>query len=797
MIGHDVRLEYVDVTRVQSMRLPEQPVEMHIATGSRFDDACAREEMMVPPDNDFRGEIVSKEPLGLDVSSDDGQDDESSDPDCSQKHRAQYAETCILEGENRIGIMVKDTDFVNEPCAPMVYVPEKSARVRIANEPLRDVSNARQEMTIPQTSKRQVVSSANKVPCGNNVSSDDDQELTLLESFDPERAHKVHTRSGTKKKKAVQKYMKDWELKLHWLAPGSNQYSKCSAGFVDFQKHGTTQKHKQNESLLKKATPSVTTMLKTSYKEKIRNAELQLCAWGAANDKSASDIESFAECIRRICPDSEIAKGLKMGRTKATAIITNVLGEGQHDELSAHLKKTPFSLIADESTDLAAKKSLALIVRTFFWRKAKLVVADCFYDLIQVIETDSRTLHTIVTDCFKRDHIDYQSNLLGYAADGANNMTGTEKSLATFLKKDCPSLFVLKCICHSMALCSSYACKHVPDRIEQVCRDIYNYLSCSPLRTSKFDDIQILLELKPMKMLHPSATRWLSLESVVQRILDRFEALKIYFGFLTNVDQVEKIKVVSIYETLNDPVTKLYLTFLAYILNLVNKLNKLFLSETPELLILNSSVSRLFRTILDCFFKSDYMQKLNDLTKVSNRSISVDQVNHFRTNIMRFYITLSNQILKRFNFNDGILVNLTIINPDNIISRKHTSLLPLLQCFPNVISCDQIQTIDDEYREVRNINFSEFSNDQLKDPTAFWEKVLTMERCDGQLAFPALKVFIPCMLILPHSSASVERLFSAYNLNKTKLRNRLETETMRGILATKSYVRHNKDASGE
>lgn len=44
------------------------------------------------------------------------------------------------------------------------------------------------------------------------------------------------------------------------------------------------------------------------------------------------------------------------------------------------------------------------------------------------------------------------------------------------------------------------------------------------------------------------------------------------------------------------------------------------------------------------------------------------------------------------------------------------------------------------------------------------------------------------LLILPHSSASMERIFSAINLNKTKTRNRLNSETLSGILHTKNLI---------
>jgi len=50
------------------------------------------------------------------------------------------------------------------------------------------------------------------------------------------------------------------------------------------------------------------------------------------------------------------------------------------------------------------------------------------------------------------------------------------------------------------------------------------------------------------------------------------------------------------------------------------------------------------------------------------------------------------------------------------------------------------------------------------------------------------------VLILPHSSATVERLFSVINLNKTKIRNKLSTDTVTGILHCKNLLK-NQDKS--
>lgn len=98
---------------------------------------------------------------------------------------------------------------------------------------------------------------------------------------------------------------------------------------------------------------------------------------------------------------------------------------------------------------------------------------------------------------------------------------------------------------------------------------------------------------------------------------------------------------------------------------------------------------------------------------------------------------------------------------------------------------DFIQDADTEFREIRNMDFDGLAEEDLKTSTLFWAKILSTERADGTLAFLLLHNFIPSILTLPHSSACVKRLFSQYNLNKTKLRNRLSENAKQGIPATK------------
>lgn len=204
--------------------------------------------------------------------------------------------------------------------------------------------------------------------------------------------------------------------------------------------------------------------------------------------------------MAKVFSDSTIAKNISLGRTKASAIISNVLGSTHDAELITLMKENKFSLLVDESTDIAAKKTLVMVIRTNYWSTEELIVRDYFYRAIEMAEYDATTIYNTVIEQFANDEVPYKHNMIGFAADGANVMFGGNHSLATLLRADIPNLVMVKCVCHSFALCASYACKNIPSYIEEMSRDIYSFLNNNPLRTAKFVELQSIMQLKLLKM---------------------------------------------------------------------------------------------------------------------------------------------------------------------------------------------------------------------------------------------------------------------------------------------------------
>ena len=306
--------------------------------------------------------------------------------------------------------------------------------------------------------------------------------------------------------------------------------------------------------------------------------------------------------------ESPVSQGITCSRKKTVALIKNVLGAQQFDDLVDIMQHNKFSICIDESTDLSTTKILSIVARVCIDFEAQ----DFLFALVKVTAADANTIYAAIVQKLNNSTINYKLNLIGFAADGAANMTGKNHSVATLLKIDCPNMIVLKCICHSFALCASYACLMLPSRIETFVRDIYNYVSNSPKRISEFEQIMILLDDKPKKLLHPVQTRWLSLEKVVCRILDLYEPLKIYFAMCYQVEKIDTAK--SIFQNLEDPIVRLYLEFLKYILPTINKLNKMFQSEQPQIHNIHDGIKRLVCSLFDNFIKPEYLRK----TKTEN-----------------------------------------------------------------------------------------------------------------------------------------------------------------------------------
>ncbi|XP_066990850.1 zinc finger protein 862-like [Macrobrachium rosenbergii] len=435
---------------------------------------------------------------------------------------------------------------------------------------------------------------------------------------------------------------------------------------------------------------------------------------------------------------------------------------------------------------------------------------DAFFGLVPIDDATAQSLYNHVVKAMTDVGIPYKENLIGLAADGANVMMGKHNSLSSRLKEDIPTLFILKCVCHSFHLCASYVRLTLPRSVEGLARDVYNYLSSSPKRTSELKEFQIFVDIKPHKLLHPSQTRWLSLHMVVSRLLEQFEALILYFTNAVWEDRI--LAAQSILDNLKDPRNRLYLEFLDFILPYFNNLNKQMQAESPQIYTLHEAVCNLCRNLMDCYMNEDYLRKtsvenvqyqdprhfmpLQNMylgpkvtASISNNIHGLPQqaIEEFRKRCLGFFIESVRQICMRFDFRNPILKRMSAIDPKSVVKREVASIAPLASLLPGIVKDSELNDLDREWRSLRNKDNLD-SNMPVEE---FWNHIRKMKTGDDRYEFPVLINFVFSILSLPHSSAAAERIFSAVNVMKTKQRNRLSTQTLCGLLHSKRYLKDN------
>lgn len=250
---------------------------------------------------------------------------------------------------------------------------------------------------------------------------------------------------------------------------------------------------------------------------------------------------------------------------------------------------------------------------------------------------------------------------------------------------------------------------------------------------------------------------------------------------------------------------KCYFLFLAYILPIINNVSKELQSKSSRLPYLYSSLKSNFLLILSNFVKKeliginiDYKNENNQLhilnifigTKseiYSKSNLSFSELIEVKSHILNFYVELLDQIKSRFDFEREEIKLLNIITPEKILSSEDLPILPLIQQFSDLVDCDA----DIIVTQWNLLRLSETKISLDLNINSFWKTIPSIKNGLNENCFAELSNFIFKLLSLPYSSAAAERKFSSLTLIKSKLRNKLELNTINSIMLCKELVNNN------
>lgn len=237
-----------------------------------------------------------------------------------------------------------------------------------------------------------------------------------------------------------------------------------------------------------------------------------------AKHTSIRTVDAITDTVKEAFKDSKICQEMTLKRTKCAAIIKNVWYPHFKTEMRKDIGNNVYSLLVDESTDIATYKQLGVVIKYFSTSK-KMVVGT--FLKMQII--DSGTAESIVQsirELLSEFNLDIQK-CVGIGTDNASVMVGRHNGVFAILKREIKHLVLVPCICHSIQLAISEVCADFfPPMLEFLIAEIYNWFSRSSgcLKDYKGHD--------PLRITQVTQTRWLSVETAVTRILQQWDELK-------------------------------------------------------------------------------------------------------------------------------------------------------------------------------------------------------------------------------------------------------------------------------
>lgn len=615
-----------------------------------------------------------------------------------------------------------------------------------------------------------------------------------------------------KRKVAVQKFLPSYTSTYPCLCASDTSPSdafcticNCSfsvkhGGLYDCRKHLETEKHKSLSKMKLKIKP-LTCFLEKDDVEKTTNAEMLFTAFLVEHNLPLSAADHAGHLFRAMFPDSKIAKQYGSGRTKTTAIL-KCMAKNTASNIVASLKRMPFSMATDGSTDQNAVKLYPVIVRYFDETKQKIVCA--LLSLKECNENTGQGIFSMLDEEMRKKELSWK-NCVAFGCDNASTMLGHLNGVVSHIKKVNPGIYVQGCLCHLLHICAQKATKNLDCDVESLLIDIYFYLDKSSKRKKLLIDCQQIYGLQPYKFLKFVSTRWLSLLEAVSRLLTQWDAIFEFFcSALDHLKENEKFR--RIRQVLLSPDTKLYLFFLEATLPLFTTLNVKLQSEAPKIHLVRRYLNSFFTDILVRFlqpsaiseFSSDIIninflksrhQKVDEdlvigaKTKayLANSDISEDTKKKFYRCVRNFYEAACSYAKKKLPFSSDILKHAEVADP----------ALRQVVSFSSVIYFVNLFFFNDNL-DVLEIEFCKYQIDPLNEEIlssnadVAWYKISNLKDDEnGSTKYCILPKVMLAILLIPQSNAACERIFSLVRNNLTDFRSSMNIETLNALLTEK------------
>jgi hypothetical protein len=480
----------------------------------------------------------------------------------------------------------------------------------------------------------------------------------------------------------------------------------------------------------------------------------------------------------------------------------------KEDTIRKVKKSKFFSLMVDESTDIADTKELAIIVKYF--DHDEYLVKTSFLGLHRLDSSDSKTIKRNILLLIEALGLCI-TNMVGISTDGASVMVGALNGVCNRLAKYAPYLIQTHCIAHRLNLAFKDSEKTFTqmESLNQLVSSIYNYFRSSPTKIKSLEVFAAMRRRKAYKVLRVYDIRWLSKSNVFTNLtknyLNILDVLRERIGD-SNKNKDDRVKAKELYSSLKT-IKNLYLIFgIQEILSTWALLIKRFQKDNVDASLIMKDIENFQATLRGKYLSKqvDTPEMLKDLFKANNHGVCDDEsfIEHYSCLMREISESLITNIKERFP-QTKLLLSTRILCIDEILNETDHEKLVNISVDELKIILDHIALpkefktlkgkrdstleIVDRYNVLREFSLFKFMlHYNHQDDLEFrelstemkWSRVFKLyENLYGSL-FKVIRIW----LILPFSTVPCERLFSKKNLIKTRIRSRLRTKTLDTLL---------------
>ncbi|XP_016192247.1 zinc finger MYM-type protein 1-like [Arachis ipaensis] len=464
----------------------------------------------------------------------------------------------------------------------------------------------------------------------------------------------------------------------------------------------------------------------------------------------------------------------------AASEITKVIIDDFGDDL--------FAVLVDEARDISVKEQMAVCLR---YVNKERIVMERFLGLVHISSTNALSIKVALESLLAKHSLSL-ARIRGQGYDGASNMQGEFNSLKSLILKENACAFYVHCFAHQLQLALVVVAKK---QVEIAL--LFNLLAClcnivgtSCKRKDMLRESQMQKTIVALQNGDVSSGRVLNQETTLKRaeVLEvieedgnnpeqRAEACQL----LNHIQSFEFVFNLHLMKSIFGVTNELSQALQRSDQDIINAMTLVKVSKQRLQSIRDDGWSSLLNEVsLFCDSYNILVPNMNDIFVTQGRSRrkiqKVSNLHHFQVELFYQVVDRQRQELNnRFTgVNTELLLCIACLNPsDSFFAFDKEKLLRLAEFYPHEFSSTQLLALDSQ---LENFILDMRLDDQFSNINGISGLSQKLVETKKHVVYPLVFLLLKLALILHVATTSVERTFSAMNIIKSRLRNRMGNE---------------------